>query len=123
MTNYLMRPRWVHAAVLPPDVRGMAEVELERATHAPGWHVRAKRIRRELQLLDVCAKREGGLHSIKVGLVRDHPASKRDGCPGKLAKLLKGSVRLAMGRADDAGPVLEWMDKIAEQERKWRHVR
>lgn len=104
---YRMRPRWVAADRLPDDVRDIAEKELERATAAPGWNVKVRRLRRDLHLLDVVGWHEGGLHSVKVGLVRDHPMLLRlpANAPRKVKAVFRGSVRLAIERADEYWPV------------------
>lgn len=109
---YRMRPRWVAADRLPDDVRDIAEKELERATAAPGWNVKARRLRRDLHLLDVAGRHEGGLHSAKVGLVRDHPMLSRlpANAPRKVKAVFHGSVRFAIERADDYWSVAKIMN-------------
>lgn len=114
LPNHFLRSRWVSAASLPPDVRALAARELDRASRQPGWSPKVIRLRRALHLIDVCGNPDGSLHSVRMALLRDHPALARLGAmahvPRVVKTLYRKQTRLAHARAHECWPVLAAMD-------------
>ena len=116
-----LKNRLVSAECLPSDVLRVAEAELERVVAAPGWYPKVIRLRRSLCMIDVCAARGGGLHSIQVALLQDHPFLRLleswPHVPRSVKALYRKDVRLAHIRALDFWSVLEAKERA---EAAWR---
>lgn len=87
---------------------------------------KSNRIGRKTMIVDRCYNRDGGIHSIHVAYVSDHPFLKvldsMDKPPRRVKSMYRASVRLRVLRAAEAAPILaDWM-ATDEAWLKWRSV-
>lgn len=130
LPRHSLRGRWLLASRLPAATRALAERELLRATESSGWNPKVLRLRRNLHMIDLCADGpEGGLHSVRVVLLQDHPFLRTlealGNAPRSVKTLYRKETRLAHERAHEAWPVLEALDRAHEawHDAAWRGAR
>lgn len=119
-----LRARWLPAPQLSPQARRIAEEELARCSGAPGWNPKVRKLIGSLHMIDICARHDGELHSVKVANVADHPFLARlpRTAPRAVRTIYRADTRLAMARATDALHVISIMLRAQEAWDKWRAV-